>query len=183
MKYLLIAFVIAMVISPVLWLRQSPGQARITAFRNRALQLGMKVQIVPLADAAETERSPDAVRYLRPFLPDPAGQMPVIPAPWTLLHNSRRGRESPWPQWRWFRTEAPSTLQPAIAECLALMPDSVTALRADNQGLSVYWFESGKIEAVNQVSRGLDGLFAALAPDTTAARLYADPGSDNQAQG
>lgn len=166
MKYLLIAFVIAMVISPVFWLRQSPGQARITAFRNRALQQGLKVQIVPAADAAESERSPDAVRYLRPFMPDPAGHMPVTRAPWILLRDGRRGWESSWLGWRWFRTEAPLTLQPAIGECLALLPGSVTALRLDNQGLSVYWPETGKIDDVVLLASALNRLFQTL-PDAS----------------
>ena len=162
LKYLLIAFVIAMVISPVLWLRQSPGQARITAFRNRALQLGLKVQIVPAADAAESERSPDAVRYLRPFMPDSSGQMPAVSGHWTLLHHERRGWESPWPRWRWFRAEASPDLHPAIGECLKLLPESVTALRLDDQGLSVYWPETGKIDDAVKVANALGTLFQSL---------------------
>lgn len=162
MKYLLIAFVIAMVISPVFWLRQSPGQARITSFRNRALQLGLKVQMVPAADAAETERSPDAVRYLRPFMPDSSGRMPVVPMPWILLRNDRRGWESPWSHWRWFRAEAEPAVHHAVGECLQRLPDAVNALRVDSQGLSAYWPETGKIDDVDRVASALDSLFQAL---------------------
>src|SRR5690606_31073198 len=89
-KYLLIALVVLMVVSPLLWLRQTPGQARITAFRNRALQLGLKVQMVPRADADPADRQPDAVRYLKPLVPDSRGAMPVMDHSWILLRDPRQ---------------------------------------------------------------------------------------------
>ncbi|HLS97590.1 MAG TPA: hypothetical protein VK018_02605 [Porticoccaceae bacterium] len=163
-KYLLIALVVLMVVSPLLWLRQTPGQARITAFRNRALQLGLKVQMVPRADADPADRQPDAVRYLKPLVPDSRGAMPVMDHSWILLRDPRRGRESPFPGWRWFRDEAPAAIHPAIAACLRELPESVGALRADGQGLSAYWRETGTLDDVARLARALDGLFPQLGP-------------------
>ena len=163
-KYLLIALVILMVISPLLWLRQTPGQARITAFRNRALQLGLKVQMVPAADADPADRQPDGVRYLKPLVPDPRGIMPVVACHWTLLRGDRRCLESPFPGWRWFRDPAPAALEPAIARCLGRLPSSVSALRVDAQGLSAYWPETGTVAEVGQLAEALEGLFPDVAP-------------------
>ncbi|MFA5548542.1 MAG: hypothetical protein WDA10_08395 [Porticoccaceae bacterium] len=162
MKYLLIVLVIAMVISPLLWLRQTPGQARITAFRNRALQLGLKVQMVPHADAEETERRPETVRYLKSPAPDDKGILPVIEPFWTLVRAERRGRESPFPGWRWHRSEAPAAIHPAIGQCLAELPASVTALRLDGQGVSAYWEETGRVEDVARIETALTALLASM---------------------
>ena len=162
MKYLLIALVILFVISPLLWMRQTPGQARITAFRNRALQMGLKVQVVPPADAAPGERSPDAVRYLRPLLADGSGAVPVLGGHGTLLRSARRGHVSPFDGWRWHRDDAPALVHDAIAQCLAALPETVEALRADEQGLSVYWSETGNVRQVESIAVALADLLPAL---------------------
>lgn len=162
MKYLLIALVIAMVISPLLWLRQTPGQARITAFRNRALQLGLKVQMVPHADAEEAERRPETVRYLKSLVADDKGNLPLIEPFWTLLRTERRGRASPFPGWRWHRGEAPVSIHPALGPCLTALPASVAALCLDGQGLSAYWEETGKVEDVAVLDAALTALLAAM---------------------
>ncbi len=176
MKYLFIALVIAFVVSPLLWMRQTPGQARITAFRNRALQLGLRVQVVPPADAPPEDRSPGAVRYIRPLLPDPKGNMPVIPAYWTLLKSNRRGYPSPFEGWRWFRGEAPSHLTAAVGRCVQALPDTVTALRADSQGVSAYWSEIGAPEQVEAIASALAGLLPDLvAPGSSAPPVLDDP--------
>jgi len=161
-KYLLIALVVVFVISPLLWLRQSPGLARITAFRNRALQLGLKVQIVPQADAERENRSPDAVRYLRPLLTDEAGRTASVSAYWTLLRSERRGHVSPFDGWRWYRDSAPAPVHDAIGRCLAALPESVVALRVDDQGLSAYWSETGAVRDVELLAEALGELFPAL---------------------
>ncbi|MCK9563725.1 MAG: hypothetical protein M0R02_13525 [Bacteroidales bacterium] len=162
MKYLFIALAIVFVISPLLWLRQSPGQARITAFRNRALQLGLKVQIVPPADAAPDDRSPDAVRYLRPLQVDDTGHVAALSAHWTLLRSARRGHVSPFEGWRWHRDDAPAHLHEALGRCLAVLPEAVVALRADEQGLSAYWHETGNVRQVEVLAAALGELFPVL---------------------
>lgn len=143
MKYLLIFLGIVVVLSPLMWLRSSPAQARMTAFRQRALALGLRVQLVPAADADEGDKRPEAVRYLLPG----HGFAPT----WTLIRSPRRGWESPWPEWRWFRGEAPAALVPAIGGIMASLPATATALRGDREGLSVYWTEQGSVDEVDRI--------------------------------
>lgn len=180
MKYLLIVLVIAFLISPLLWMRQTPGQARITAFRNRALQLGLRVQVVPPADAAPDDRSPDAVRYIRPLLADELGNIPQFTGYWTLLRSRRRGHVSPFEGWRWHRGDAPVNCHEAIARCLAALPETVVALRADDQGLSAYWSETGTVQQVDAIATAINELFPTLlAPIRAippAPRPLAQPG-------
>ncbi len=168
MTYLLIALALVFVVSPLLWLRQSPGQARITAFRNRALQLGLKVQVVPHASAAPEDRSPDAVRYLRPLQEDETGRGAAVLGHWTLLRSTRRGYDSPFPGWKWYRSAAPDHLQEAIGRCVAALPETVEAVRVDEQGLSAYWNETGTVRQVEAIAAALGDLFPhLLAPPRT----------------
>src|SRR5690606_41350259 len=54
--------------------------------------------------------------------------------------------------WRWHRSEAPAAIHPAIGQCLAELPASVTALRLDGQGVSAYWEETGKVRSEEHTS-------------------------------
>src|SRR5690606_29361425 len=93
-SYLLIAFIIAVVISPLLWLQLSPAQARATAFRQRARELGLRVQLVADIDAEDQDRRPGTVRYLRPYqVTTTAAQRDKVGS-WTLMRNHRRGWDS-----------------------------------------------------------------------------------------
>jgi len=154
-SYLLIAFIIAVVISPLLWLQLSPAQARATAFRQRARELGLRVQLVADIDAEDQDRRPGTVRYLRPYqVTTTAAQRDKVGS-WTLMRNHRRGWDSPWPQWRWFRSEAPAALHPHLEQLLAALPEVSFGVRADAHGVSVYLRESGEVAVVDQVARGL----------------------------
>ena len=156
MNYLLVFFVIALVLSPLAWLKTSPAQARATAFRKRAMALGLKVQLVPDPDADKDEKRPSAVRYC---LQVPGGP---VQFEWTLLRDHRRGWESPWPRWSWFRGQATEQEYPAIADLLDAAPEQVYALRRDAQGISAYLKEDGDVACVEGVSGALQAYCASV---------------------
>lgn len=158
MSYLLIAFIIVVVLSPLAWLKTSPAQARITAFRRRALELGLQVQLVPQADAEASDKRPSAVRYFLAFRPA-NGQGQSL-GTWTLLRSERRGWPSPWPEWRWFRGEAPKYLTATLDDLMASMPDIVCAIRMEEQGAALYLKESGAIAVVDELAMVLKSLLS-----------------------
>ncbi|MAT51338.1 MAG: hypothetical protein CMK32_09180 [Porticoccaceae bacterium] len=154
MGYLLTAFIIFVVLSPLFWLKQSPAQARMAAFRQRAFQSGVKVQLVASPEEEEQDPKPTTVRYLLPWTESEssgAGQ----PGHWTLIKAERRGWPAPWTGWRWFKSEAPETLHTCVGSLLATLPDSVKAVRVDRQGVSIYWPETGDRDQLDQVLAGL----------------------------
>ena len=156
MEYLLIIFILAVVLSPLAWFRTSPGQKRATAMRSHARGLGLRVQLVPEVEAPESETRPAAVRYFLPFDEMPPDD--VVDASWTLLREHRRGWESPWQGWTWFRGQATEYWYPRIEKCLQEMPPMVYGLRVEKVGVSAYLRETGDAKAVEQVRDALQGL-------------------------
>jgi len=161
MKYLWIVLAILAVLSPLMWLRPSPGQVRISRLRQRASQLGLRVQLVPAADAAEDDRRPSAVRYLMP-LTTATGADPVA-GDWVLLRSERRGRPSDWPGWRWLRGEAPVATGAVLARAVTSLPNDVQAISRDQQGLSVYWLEKGAAEDLELIYCELSNIYKSIA--------------------
>lgn len=159
MSYLLIIFIIVVVLSPLVWLKGTPAQRRMTEFRRQAALSGLKVQLVPEPDAEESEKRPSAVRYVLPFRPGEVEAF-CLPGTWTLLRNSRRGWESPWDGWRWFRGEAAPVLLPRIETVLSGLPEMVYAIRADRLGIAFYLTESGDAGSVELLADRLKGFVA-----------------------
>ncbi len=140
-------------ISPFLAFRPSRRQKHIAALREEARRCGLRVQIVPEATADQNDRSPVAVRYLLPWLAKTTGQTDF--AHWVLVRNYSRGQPSSWPDWRWFKNEAPGNQRQAIAKGLSVLPGEVSGLSGDGQGLSIYWQERGGVEQVQIIAEAL----------------------------
>lgn len=158
MTYFLIFFIIAVVLSPLAWLKSTPAQARMTAFRQRASAVGLKVALCPPPDSAEDEKRPGAVKYFVPFNADDKMQLREAFGQWILLKEDRRGWESRWEGWRWFRKEARESLHDAIGACISDLPDGVYGLQADSASVGVYLMEKGETSAVDQISSCLNTL-------------------------
>ncbi len=147
--------------SPLAWLKSSPAQLRITAFRKRALALGLKVQLAPPIDAPPEEKRPSAARYSLPLDAEGAGLRP-----WALMRDGGRGWASPWAGWRWLRQEAPASLHPAIEPVLAQLPGSVIAVRVEPRSLSLYVEETGDPAVVDRYDAALRELAQRLGAET-----------------
>ncbi len=158
MEYLLIIFILAVVLSPLAWLRTSPAQKRVTALRKRARSLGLQVQLVPEVEAEESATRPEAVRYFLPFADGDVPPGGAVDAPWTLLRERRRGWQSPWQGWTWFRGQASEHWYPRIEQCLPQLPAMVYGLRVEKGGVAAYLREAGEEEAVAQLLAALQGL-------------------------
>lgn len=155
MTYLLIAFVLLIIISPLMWFRQSPRQKLITDMRRDAVSKGMSVKLSRPADAREGEGRLECVKYILPWIPDSApSQIPRMEK-WLLVRETRRGDPAPWPPWQWLGRESNEKLYPYIGEVVEGLPPSVSALEACSDGLVVYWQERGELADVHKIYQQL----------------------------
>ena len=70
MTWLLIVLAVAVVLSPLMWFRQSPRQKLITDLRRSASALGLQVSLHRRPDAREEETRLETVCYRLPWLSD-----------------------------------------------------------------------------------------------------------------
>ncbi|MFT7301040.1 MAG: hypothetical protein ACI89Z_001508 [Porticoccus sp.] len=155
MTYLLIAFVLAVILSPLMWFRQSPRQKLITAMRQHAAAKGLRVKLSKPADAREGEGRLEYVTYLLPWSPgsDPSSEARM--EKWLLIKETDRGDPSPWPEWRWRGRKSNDRLTSTIGAVLEGLPKTVAALEAYSEGVRIYWQERGDLEEIELVSRQL----------------------------
>jgi hypothetical protein len=158
MTYLLIAFVLLIIISPLMWFRQSPRQKLITDMRRDAASKGMSVKLSRPADAREGEGRLECVKYTLPWLaetePSPIPRMEK----WLLVRETRRGDPSPWPPWQWLGRESNEKLYPILGDVLEVLPTNVSALEARPDGLAAYWQERGELTDVQKIYQQLTSL-------------------------
>ena len=164
MTYLLIALVFAIIVSPMLWLRQTPRQKLVTAMRQQAARVGIHIRLVRPPDAREGEGRLEFVNYSLPWQP----KTESLPLPrmekWLLVYQTRRGDPSPWADWQWLGREANPALNDAIGAAVAALPQSVSALEASAAGLSIYWQERGELADIESINSQLTALREAIRP-------------------
>ena len=85
MTWLLILFGVAVVVSPLMWFRQSPRQKLITELRRAASSMGLQVSLHRRPDARDDETRLECVCYRLPWLDDSCRQN------WVLQRYSNRG--------------------------------------------------------------------------------------------
>jgi hypothetical protein len=158
MTYLLIALVLLVILSPLMWFRQSPRQKLIIDMRKKASSLGLVVNLSSSPAAREAAARFDCVAYMLPWIsgtePSPKPRMES----WLLVSHSTRGDSSLWPEWRWISRKASSCLTDIIEITLSRLPANVNALEARANGLVVYWKEAGELQDVIVIHKLLSAL-------------------------
>jgi len=162
MTYLLIAFVLALILSPLMWFRQSPRQKLITAMRKEAASKGIRVKLSKPADAREGEGRLEYVTYTLPWLPDSAASMEPRMEKWLLVKGTRRGDPSNWNSWQWLGRESNDALITPIGFALEKLPENISALEACSEGVRIYWQERGQLYDVQAIFEHLDKLREAI---------------------
>lgn len=135
MTWLLIVFGVAVVISPLMWFRQSPRQKLITELRRSANGMGVQVALHRRPDAREDETRLETVCYRLPWLNENCRQN------WVLHRYSSRGWESSSSGWLWTIAQALPHWDPIIQEVTAELPQGVSAIIANKAGIGVIWNE------------------------------------------
>ncbi|MGS2723369.1 hypothetical protein ACVBEJ_06455 [Porticoccus sp. GXU_MW_L64] len=140
MEYIWVIVVLALILSPIIGLKSSPRQKKLETLRRCASAAGLHVKLARRPDARDDERDLDSVSYLLPW----GGNAPEGLRPWVLTHNSRRGMEAQWSNWRWFQGPAELSIEESLGQLLPSLPSGVTGLVASRQGLAVHWLEQGE---------------------------------------
>jgi hypothetical protein len=145
MTWLLIVFGTALVLSPLMWLKQSPHQKRITHLRRQASLASLQVSLHRRPDAREDERRLEAVCYHFPWQDTDCRQ------DWVLQRVSNRGWPSEFQGWCWMKQDAGAQWHDVLAHTLANLPQGVGAIVASAQGIGVIWDERGDQSELNQI--------------------------------
>ena len=152
MTWLLIVFGIALVLSPLMWLKQSPHQKRITELRRHAGQSSLQVSLHRRPDARDDELRLEAVCYRLPWRDTDCRQ------DWVLQRRSSRGWPSEIDGWHWMAQAADQKWHDLLAQTLPQLPPSVSAIVADAQGIGVIWDERGDVNELNLICDFLQSL-------------------------
>jgi uncharacterized membrane protein YccC len=167
MVYLLILFVLAIILSPLLSLRQSPRQKQITLLRQCATRKGLRVTLSRPLGAREGEGRMDTAVYRLPWAVDSVGSTIRRAEQWQLVHNNGKGSESVWGEWRWLTLPPGEELFPAISQLLEpaeALSQKISGLEACAKGVAVYWQEEGSEQDVNDIAEALTCLRDEIRP-------------------
>lgn len=162
MTYLLIAFVLLIILSPLMWFRQSPRQKMITAMRQEAASKGMRVNLSRPADAREGEGRLEYVTYTLPWASETEPSTEPRMEKWLLIRETRRGDPAPWSPWQWLGRESNDRLIEPLGHIVEALPANVAALEARSDGVVVYWQERGELADVNRIYQQLAALREAI---------------------
>ena len=152
MSWLLILFIIAVVISPLMWLKQSPHSKRMTELRGLANTLSIQVSLHRRPDAREDEKALEAVCYRMPWLQRDCDQS------WVLQRFSQRGWDSHCEGWRWTHHQADPVWDSLLGEIIPQMPSGVTGVIANRVGIGLIWDERGNAQDLKKMSENLQAL-------------------------
>ena len=163
MVWLTIVFVILMAVSPLFWMRNTPQQNRLEKIRSLARSHGIEITLHRRPDAREGENRLEAVCYKLPWHSSQSKKK------WVLHRNSNRGWESDLTGWRWVSGDEGKLSGTDIELVFDSMPDTVSAVMLDSQGVGLIWNESEGEEMVSSILEKLQSLrffFEKKSPNT-----------------
>lgn len=140
MTWFLILIGVAIVVSPLMWFRQSPRQKLVTELRRQAHIMGLQVSLDRRPDAREEETRLECVRYSLPWLDEDCRQA------WVLHRYSQRGWQPDSGDltrsgWLWTIAQAPPQWDGVLADSVGELPAGATAVIANKVGIGVIWDE------------------------------------------
>lgn len=138
MSWVIILFVLALIISPVMWLKPSPRQQRVARLRNEVIKAGIEVKL----ETPPLHPAPKAMPAYRWRYPQER------PGPtFVLVRDSESGDslKACHAGWRW-RTEPLRPLPEAARACLfrllERLPQDALVLESGEHALTLWWHES-----------------------------------------
>lgn len=153
MSYLIILFVIALALAPIMALKPSKRQKQQVAMRDRARTCGLQVQVCQLPQThrqqVRQEDSESGVAY-RLLWRHPLAKFKAIH--FLLLREEKEPNK------------APVAIVDALQETLAALPASVMAVEFTDIGLAAFWQEEGEPGQVEQIAAQLQSLRERLQP-------------------
>jgi len=149
MVWLLIIFCLAVAVSPLMWMKTSPRQQQVIACRKKAYSLSINVTVAKQPDALDSEKRLDAIYYSLAWSKD------IFNESWILHRRNRRGWQSCFDGWRWINAEADAIWSETITSIIHNIPNGVTAIVVDNEGVGFIWDERGEPNLVEDLHQYL----------------------------
>lgn len=148
-----IVLAIAMAVGPVLMLKPSPRQQGLAKLRSRALELGLRVHMLPLSS-----EKPSVPAYCKPWLDERRDTKPWVLELTNFEHDLNFSGA-----WAWQKdlVARPGWHQ-AIKEQLEHVPKGVLAIANGPQGLCCFWAETGGEVVLDQIHKMLQELNAVI---------------------
>jgi len=131
LTWLLIIFIVALAIAPILQMVPSKKQRRLARLREYAVTHGLFVEYRPLPGKDRQNLYRSEVLFYGKRIPD-SGE---------FMRQVWEREEQDW------QREAP----PAKQELLRALPDSVRVVVAEPGGVGLYWDESGEEEEIDAI--------------------------------
>jgi len=140
----LVVSILALVLSPLAWLRPSRRQSEQMSLRMAGRRMGLAMQLAP-------QQWP---YWLHKDLPDPCPQ---------YYRARRRGRADSWSYWQaapgvWLDQWREPCAEPRLVEAFSRLPESVHKVEADSRMLSLYWGERGEESVLVDIAAVLEQL-------------------------
>lgn len=136
---LILVFVVAMVVGPLMLMRPTPSQARIAKLREQAQQLGLRIRLGN-----------------NPFNKDPVGlavyslpwkEKPKAPKQFSLFKKNYTHEIHFLDEWDWSKQDTlTATQMMSLKTVLGSLDGNISGVECNRSGVSLYWNErlSGK---------------------------------------
>ena len=139
MKYLLVIFVIALALAPLVQFLPNKRQRKIARMREYAAVQGLFVEFRDMPGLNVAPKSPVGVIYYGKRLPTSRSRSVAIGA-WVLLGDG------------WRKVSGSKQITPLLEE----LPIEILAASVDEFSCGVYWTESAEEGAVEQIKQVLE---------------------------
>lgn len=140
----LVVSILALILSPLAWLRPSRKQSRQMNLRLEGRRMGLAMQLAPQEWPHWLEKQP--------------------PSPCPQYHRARRkGRDDSWCYWQvspgvwWNRYREPCE-DPRLLEAFGRLPESVYKAEADTRMIALFWGERGDESVLQDIAATLETL-------------------------
>lgn len=140
MSYMIIIAVVLMVVAPIFWFMPSPEVRRQVKLRERAMHLGLQVQI---CDLPQTYRAKVRKEYIEKGV--------VYRLPWKQPKSSAGTFCQQLVANDSNDSGLDSGLEAILASAIAEMPADIIAVEYSTPGVAIYWREKGEVEKVDKI--------------------------------
>lgn len=140
----LVVSILAVILSPLAWLRPSRKQSEQMSLRLEARRMGLAMQLAPQQWPHWLEKEP--------------------PSPCPQYHRARRrGHVDCWSYWQvtpgvWYNQWREPCEDSRLAAVFAQLPQSVYKVEADTRMIVLYWSERGDKSVLQDIARFFDSL-------------------------
>ncbi|MHC6224860.1 hypothetical protein ACYU03_08845 [Pseudomonas sp. X10] len=140
----LVVSILALILSPLAWLRPSRNQSAQMNLRMEGRRMGLAMQLAPQQWPHWLAKEP--------------------PSPCPQYHRGRRkGRSDSWTYWQvtpgvWVNQWREPCEDARLQEHFARLPESVYKVEASTQMIALYWGERGEKSVLQDIAQVLDAL-------------------------